>query len=95
MGFEDLTPELKEKARTCMTPEEVRELAEESGCELADKELEAISGGIDKDTCKSYCGEYIIYANGTMRCTWVTGSYDRQGHLLKDYYCESFQDLRG
>ena len=94
MGYEDLTPELKEKARACTTPEEVRELAEENGCELTDEELNAVAGGIDFNSCNGYCGEYTIYADNTVRCTMVTGSYDRQGHLLMDFYCESFRDLR-
>ena len=93
MNYEDLTPELKDKARACATPEEVRELAEESGCELADEELNAVSGGIDFNSCDGYCGQYTIFADNTVSCTWVAGAYDRKGHLVGDFYCESFQDL--
>ena len=46
MGFKDLSPELREKARQCKTPEEVLALAKEEGYELSDEELEAISGGV-------------------------------------------------
>lgn len=45
MNFEDLTPELKEKALQCKTPEELLELAKEEGYELNDEELEAVAGG--------------------------------------------------
>ena len=45
MQFEDLTPEMKEKARACKTPEELLELAKSQGFELSDDDLEAISGG--------------------------------------------------
>ena len=95
MSHDDLTPDLKERARACTTSEEVRDLAQESGCEFSDEELDVISGGIDYNSCNAYCGEYTIYADGTVRCTWVTGPCDNRSHLLKDYYCESFQDLRG
>jgi len=46
MRFEDMSPELKEKALTCTTPEEVLALAKESGYELSAEELEAVSGGV-------------------------------------------------
>lgn len=45
MNFEDLTPEQKEKAIACKTPEEMLELAKEEGLELSDEQLEAVSGG--------------------------------------------------
>ena len=45
MRFEDLTPEQQEKARACKTPEDVLALAQETGYELSDSDLEAISGG--------------------------------------------------
>lgn len=45
MIFEDLTPEQREKARACKTPEEMLALAKEEGRELSEQELEAVSGG--------------------------------------------------
>ena len=45
MDFEDLAPELKERALACKTAEELIALAESEGLELGDEELEAVSGG--------------------------------------------------
>ena len=62
MRFEDLTPELQEKAKSCSTPEEMFALAKEEGMELTDEELEAVSGGdspfvwdCDAYSCASDC----------------------------------------
>ena len=44
MDFEKLSEELKEKARTCETPEELLALAQEEGVELSDEDIEGISG---------------------------------------------------
>ena len=56
MKFENLTPELQEKAKACKTPEEMLEVAKSIGYSLSDEELEAISGGgfwdhDDSDVC--------------------------------------------
>ena len=45
MNIKDLSPELKEKARSCHTAEELLELAREEGMELPDEDLDAIAGG--------------------------------------------------
>ena len=45
MDFKDLSPELREKAKACKTPEEVFALAKKEGYKLSDKEMEAVSGG--------------------------------------------------
>ena len=45
MNFDDLSPELKEKALACQTAEELIALAEKEGVELTDEELEGIAGG--------------------------------------------------
>lgn len=45
MKFEDLAPELQEKAKACKTPDEILALASEEGYELSDEELESVSGG--------------------------------------------------
>ena len=36
MNFDDLSPELKKKARACKTPEEILAVAKEEGIELSD-----------------------------------------------------------
>ena len=39
-----LSPELKEKARGCKSPEELLALAEKEGYKLSDEEMEAVAG---------------------------------------------------
>ena len=50
MNFDDLSPELKKKARACKTPDEILALAKEEGIELSDDELENIAGGLEWTT---------------------------------------------
>ncbi len=45
MDFDEMSSEIKAKARECKTPEEIVKLAESEGYELTDEELEAIAGG--------------------------------------------------
>jgi hypothetical protein len=45
MHIDDLTPELREKALACKTPDELITLAKEEGMELNDEQLDAIAGG--------------------------------------------------
>jgi hypothetical protein len=45
MNTNDLSPELKERARACHSPEELAELIREEGLEIPDEELDAIAGG--------------------------------------------------
>ena len=63
MNFEDLNPELQEKAKACKTPEELLELAKEEGLELPEEALNAIAGGwgADQQELNDYlnCGHYI------------------------------------
>lgn len=47
MEFNDLSPELQEKAKACETPEEFIALAKEEGIELSEDQLESLSGGAD------------------------------------------------
>lgn len=55
MKFEELTPEQREKALACKTPEEFLALAKEEGYELSSEDLEGISGGIDwDDPCSNH-----------------------------------------
>ena len=60
MDFKNLTPEQKEKARACNTPDELVALAQEEGIDLSDEELDAVSGGWLTGSCygprtTSYC----------------------------------------
>ena len=41
----DLSPELREKAIACKTPEEMLALAKREGCKLSEEELGAVAGG--------------------------------------------------
>ena len=41
----NLSPELREKAKACQTPEEMLALAKAEGYKLSDAEMEAVSGG--------------------------------------------------
>ena len=45
MNIDDLSPEMRERARACGTPEELLELAKEEGYELSDEELDGLAGG--------------------------------------------------
>lgn len=45
MNYEELSPEVLEKAKACDTAEQLFALAKEEGVELSAEELEAISGG--------------------------------------------------
>lgn len=45
MKLEDLSPELREKAKACKTADELLSLAKEEGVEIPDAELAGISGG--------------------------------------------------
>ena len=53
MVFDDLSPELQERARACKTADELVELANSEGIELTDEALESISGG--SWNCNGYC----------------------------------------
>ena len=58
MDINDLTPELREKAANCNTPDELLALAKAAGYELSDEQIESIAGGsdwsCDDDTCTRY-----------------------------------------
>ena len=60
--YNNLSDEVKEKARACRTPEEIVALAREEGFELTDEELEVIAGGsswLDQCGCfgRGFCAE--------------------------------------
>lgn len=56
MDFNDISPELREKAKACTSPEELIALAKSEGYKLSDQDLEAISGGSawTETGCKNY-----------------------------------------
>lgn len=55
MDFDELKdPELQVRLKAAKTPEELLEIAKESGVELEDAQLTAISGG-------TWCDEYCPY----------------------------------
>ena len=72
MNYDDLTPELKEKTKTCTTAAELVELAKSEGIQLTDEELEAVAGGNSRwdeivgcegnvcrgHDCDAYCSDY-------------------------------------
>ena len=61
MTFDELTPELREKAKECKTPEELVALAREEGITLSDKELSQISGGAGWNNCNySPCSDFSL-----------------------------------
>ena len=56
MKFEDLSPELREKAKTCTSTDELVELAKTEGVELSDEALDSVAGG-SAWNCASVCPE--------------------------------------
>ena len=64
MNFEDLSAELKERARACKTIDELISFAEEEGFKLTNEELEGISGGI----CKSNCPWHGVSCRNDINC---------------------------
>ena len=55
----DISPELREKAKACKSPEELMELAKRAGYKLTEEELESVSGGANWRGCSDYtCDGY-------------------------------------
>jgi hypothetical protein len=46
MHFEDLSPEMQEKAKACKSKEELAQLAEALGVKMSEEELDSIAGDI-------------------------------------------------
>ena len=64
MNFNDLSPELREKAMACKTREELEALCKEEGFEITDELIEGVAGGVAcpihgcdelNDTCRELC----------------------------------------
>ena len=68
MQFENLTPEQREKARACNSPEELLALAKELGYELSDEELSQVSGGRDW-LCSDECVSECVWLCNTLHCS--------------------------
>lgn len=63
MNYEDLSDELKEKAKACKTPEDLLALAKAEGVELGDADLASIAGG-EPWACGNYnCPDFDPYEN--------------------------------
>lgn len=54
----DISPELREKAKACTSPEELMALAKSEGYKLSDADIEAISGGSDWTSSGGSCDRY-------------------------------------
>ena len=60
----DISPELREKAKACTSPEELMKLAKREGFKLTDTELESVSGG-DWGSCSYSCDGYRYCPSAT------------------------------
>ena len=63
MNIDDmnLSPELREKAKACQTPDEMLALAKKEGYKLSEAEIEAVSGG-----WASGCSSDVWYGTGAV-----------------------------
>ena len=61
MDFEnlDISPELREKAKACKTPEEMLALAKAEGYKLSEEELSAVSGGGGWSKDEQFCDPFV------------------------------------
>ena len=72
MGFDNLSTDMQEKARAAETMEELEELANESGRQLSDEELDSLSGGNYAPTfsdCTSFVTCRVATDMRGSRCT--------------------------
>ena len=77
MNFHEISPEMKAKAMECKPPEEILELAKETGFELSDEELAAVTGGDgDNSWClDEYCSSISCFKDQCSDlCTPLYGS---------------------
>ena len=63
----DLSPELREKAKACKTPDEMLALAKAEGYKLSEEELAAVSGGRDVVVHRSRPSRHKGRINWTLR----------------------------
>ena len=68
MDFKDLTSEQIEAAKACKTKEELIELAEKTGFDLTDEQIDSVSGGVNwkrtecsSDLCEAHDSCSILY----------------------------------
>ena len=91
--FEDLSPELQEKARACKSVDELMALAEAEGFELPDDALDTLSGGEpicpEFETYVSSCYEFIQLDGGHL-CNIVTELLSSNG----EFSCQIYKDKR-
>ena len=59
MAFNDLTDDLKEKARSCSSPEELAEFVESEGIDLTNAQLGVVAGGIDWTHCTDFSSDPV------------------------------------
>ena len=58
MNLDNLSPELREKAKSCTSAEELLALAKSEGIELSDEDLQGIAGGwsdCESRSCARVC----------------------------------------
>ena len=58
MNYDEISEELKDRAKACKTPEELLALAEEEGVDLSDAELDQIAGGKGK-WAHEECNDFV------------------------------------
>lgn len=72
----DISPELREKAKECNSPEEILALAKKEGIKLTEEQLESITGGSAWSGAKEYsvtcniCGTKTIIDDPDNPPTW-------------------------
>ena len=55
----NLSPELREKAKACKTPDEMLALAKAEGYKLSEEELAAVSGGSGWSKDEQFCNPFV------------------------------------
>ena len=68
MQYEDLTPELRERARACGSLEELLALAKELGYELSEDELAQVSAG-GNWLCSDECMDDWLWLCNMLNCS--------------------------
>lgn len=79
----DISPELREKAKACTSPEELIALAKREGYKLSDQDLESVSGGAWANFHQSSCDRYKPHGDertdidpALARADFVNGTVD-------------------